>query len=73
MEYLIFKAIIDGEVCVDAYRIDDKPREWIKEISPLLEAWALTLAPSRNQARKIAWKMWIHPELIGFYKHKAFR
>jgi len=39
-EYLIFKVEMYSEVYIDAYRIDDKPINWIGELQIYLDEFA---------------------------------
>jgi len=39
-EYLIFKSDMCGEVYLDAYRIDDKPVNWIASLQVYLDEFA---------------------------------
>jgi len=63
-EYLIFKVKIDNEVYIDAYRIDDKPIDWIPFWQ--LDKFAYVCSPSRIEAKRAAWVNWISSSLNGF-------
>lgn len=64
-EYLIFKLIINNEVYIDAYRIDDKPIFWL-DITLEFEEFAYISSPSRTEAKRVAYQSWIDKDLIGF-------
>ena len=73
MEYLIFKIMSCDEVYIDAYRIDDKPHNWIPEVVKEFEEFDYVSFPSRRQAIKQAYKNWINKDSVGFREYEEQR
>lgn len=65
ISYIIFPYHIDGEDYVEAYPLNNRP---LFQITARLPSCLIITAPSRNQARKAAYKKWIRNDGKGFNK-----
>ncbi len=63
--YLIFPYEHEGRKYVEAYPVQHEIRELLT-VAPTYRL--LTTKKSRNQARKYAYKLWIHPTGKGYRK-----
>lgn len=62
--FVIFPYVIDGHVFVEAYPLDSRPWDAVLAQVPLLHV--LVNVPSRNQAKRAAWCLWICASGKGF-------
>ncbi len=66
--FYIFPYIVNGVKYVEAYPIHNEGNNDMPYVASIPSYRLLTLKPSRNQARKLAYKLWVHPTGRGFRK-----
>ena len=66
--FYIFPYIVNGVKYVEAYPIHAEGNNGMPYVAFIPSYRLLTLKPSRNQARKLAYKLWVHPTGRGFRK-----
>jgi hypothetical protein len=64
--FYIFPYIVNGVKYVEAYPIHNEGNNDMPYIESIPSYRLLTIKPSRNQARKLAYKLWVHPTGKGF-------
>ena len=66
--FLIFYYVLNGQEYVEAYPIhfSDGGDNYMALMEAIPSFHLITIKPSRNQARKLAYKLWVHPTGKGF-------
>ncbi len=71
-EYCIFHYLIEDQDYLDAYPLDGQSHETVVEWLGIPESPVINhhfcIAKSRNQARRLAYKLWIDESGKGFYQ-----
>ena len=64
--FYIFPYIVNGAKYVEAYPVHNGRDNDIPYIESIPSYRLLTIKPSRNQARKLAYKLWVNPTGRGW-------
>ena len=64
--FYIFPYIVNGVKYVEAYPVHNEEDNDMPYIESIPNYRLLTVKPSRHQARKLAYKLWVHPTGKGF-------
>lgn len=66
--FLIFHYHFNGKTYVEGYPLNDRPFKEVLAGLPTSIRWGIVEAPSRTQARKVAYCRWVSPDGVGFNK-----
>lgn len=67
-EFIIFSYKLAEQVYVEAYPTHGLPASKLLSGFPMDLSFRWVLAPSRNQARKLAYRHWVRADGVGFNK-----